>query len=84
MVPQDTKQRRLRRIHRPQVSRRQLTHARQRATKCEGKAAEETPLQKVMKGYLEEYNLSTTKPMDLVMFQFAIVHCARIARMNSS
>ena len=46
----------------------------------EGKAAEETPLQKVMKGYLEEYNLSTTKPMDLVMFMFAVEHLSRISR----
>ena len=37
----------------------------------------------VMDTYLEDYNHLTTKPMDLVMFRFAIEHCSRIARILS-
>ena len=37
-------------------------------------------LQGVMDGYLDEYNAVSTKPMNLVMFKFAIEHASRIAR----
>ena len=35
---------------------------------------------KVMEGYLEDYNVSSKAPMDLVMFRFAIEHVSRICR----
>jgi dynein heavy chain, axonemal len=39
-----------------------------------------TLLSKVMNDYLEDYNQVTTKPMNLVLFQSAIEHVARISR----
>ena len=37
-------------------------------------------LQEKMEGYLEDYNQQSRKPMDLVMFGFAIEHVSRITR----
>ena len=37
-------------------------------------------LQKVMGGYLDDYNQMTTTPMSLVLFESAIEHIARISR----
>ena len=37
-------------------------------------------LQKKMEGYLEDFNGTSRKPMDLVMFGFAIEHVSRISR----
>ena len=34
----------------------------------------------VMDGFLEDYNVSSKAPMDLVMFRFAIEHVSRICR----
>ena len=33
-----------------------------------------------MEGFLEDYNMSSKAPMDLVMFRFAIEHVSRICR----
>ena len=37
-------------------------------------------VRKVMDEYLDEYNATATKPMNLVMFMFAIEHVSRLAR----
>jgi len=37
-------------------------------------------LYKVWQGYLDDYNVVTSKPMNLVLFRFAIEHLSRIAR----
>uniref|UniRef100_A0A7S3HTS3 Dynein heavy chain n=1 Tax=Spumella elongata TaxID=89044 RepID=A0A7S3HTS3_9STRA len=39
-----------------------------------------TTLPKVMNDYLDDYNQMTTKPMNLVLFQSAVEHIARISR----
>jgi dynein heavy chain len=41
---------------------------------------DEHQLLKIMQGYLEDYNEMTNNPMNLVLFQFAIQHVARICR----
>ncbi|RMX56942.1 hypothetical protein pdam_00011068, partial [Pocillopora damicornis] len=37
-------------------------------------------LSSIMEGFLEDYNVSSKAPMDLVMFRFAIEHVSRICR----
>ncbi|CAH3114243.1 unnamed protein product [Pocillopora meandrina] len=37
-------------------------------------------LSSIMEGFLEDYNMSSKAPMDLVMFRFAIEHVSRICR----
>lgn len=37
-------------------------------------------LSKVMKGYLEEYNLENKSPMSLVMFPYLMQHVSRLSR----
>ena len=34
----------------------------------------------IMDGFLEDYNVSSKAPMDLVLFRFAIEHVSRICR----
>eukprot|EP00898_Chlorokybus_atmophyticus_P008353 jgi/Chlat1/8519/Chrsp80S07812 len=41
---------------------------------------DETRLVSVMEGYLEDFNATTNKPMNLVLFLFAIQHVSRICR----
>ena len=43
-------------------------------------AVEPGSLVKLMEEYLEQYNSESKKPMDLVMFVFAVEHVSRIAR----
>ena len=43
-------------------------------------AIEPSTLVKLMEEYLEQYNSESKKPMDLVMFVFAVEHVSRIAR----
>ena len=45
-----------------------------------GEIAEHEPLNKVMAGYLEDYNQTNPKTMNLVLFQNAVEHIARISR----
>ncbi len=42
--------------------------------------ADRSNLQKIMNDYLDDYNQMTTKPMNLVLFESAIEHVARISR----
>lgn len=41
---------------------------------------DEEGLMKIVQNYLEDYNAVTSKQMNLVLFQFAIHHIARICR----
>jgi dynein heavy chain len=39
-----------------------------------------TKLLKIMNGYLEEYNISSSVKMNLVFFEDAVLHCMKILR----
>lgn len=41
---------------------------------------DEAALVKVMQAYLEDFNATSSKPMNLVLFLFAIQHVSRICR----
>ena len=50
------------------------------ATKPYAELVDRALLQKVMEEYLDDYNQMTNKPMNLVLFESAVEHIARISR----